>query len=275
MSTIALSLSTGTQIYRELGQQGEGGTTVVLLHGISSGSGSWLPLAEVLDDYRLLAWDAPGYGCSRNLDEAKPRAADYADRLEDWLAALDLNDFILVGHSLGAMMATAYVARYPDRVRGLVLADPAQGYRHESAEKREHVYLSRWPELERLGPEPYAHKRAARLLRPDATEQNLKHVRAQIERLNVEGFRRANWMLANDSLHDYLPLPAHLPGVVLCGAQDAITPPAEVRNLATQLGWDYQELPTAGHASYIDNPEAFAAALHRFVSQTLSGQPVL
>ncbi len=275
MSTIALSLGSGTQMYRAFGRPDANGPAIVLLHGISSGSGSWVPLAESLDGFRLLAWDAPGYGCSHGVDCLQPSAADYAERLEQWLTALELEDCIVVGHSLGALMATAHVSRYPDRVRGLVLADPAQGYRHDSAEKRDQVYHSRWPELERLGPEAYARKRAPRLLRPDAPAHCLNRVQDQIRRLNLDGFRRANWMLAHDALDQYLPMPAGLPGMVLCGAEDAITPPADVRALAGALDWPYIELARAGHASYIDNPEDFAAVLGQFTRRVAAGQPAL
>lgn len=271
MKTIALSLDFGTQMYREQGQPDDITPTLVLLHGISSGSGSWLPLAECLEGFHLLAWDAPGYGATRGIHADEPRAVEYAERLEKWLAALNLENIVLVGHSLGALMASAYVSRYPDRVRGVVLADPAQGYRHASAAEREKVFMSRWPELERLGPEVYALKRAPRLLHPDATFQSLARVREQIQNLNVEGFRRANWMLANDALSEYLPMPVELPGLILCGADDVITPPANVRSIAEQIGWPYCEVPQAGHVSYIDNPKDFAAQLRKFVGQIMPG----
>lgn len=274
MSTIALSLDAGTQIYREWGQPNESKPAIVLLHGISSGSGSWAPLAEALTDDHLLAWDAPGYGSSRMTHSAEPLAADYAHRLESWLASIKLDDCVLVGHSLGALMATAYASRYPGRVRGVVLADPAQGYRYAGAEERARVYQSRWPELERLGPEDYAHRRAPRLLRPGATAQCVACVRQQIQCLNVEGFRRANWMLANDALSDYLPLPEEISGLVICGAEDMITPPEDARELAERLGWGYRELPDAGHVSYIDNPEDFATVLRQFMCPADSGQLV-
>ena len=49
--------------YRETGA----GPALVLLHGIGSGSAGWLFQLETLKGYRLIAWDAPGYGESENL----------------------------------------------------------------------------------------------------------------------------------------------------------------------------------------------------------------
>ena len=58
--------------YRETGA----GPALVLLHGIGSGSAGWLLQLETLKGYRLIAWDAPGYGESENLPVEKPRPAN-------------------------------------------------------------------------------------------------------------------------------------------------------------------------------------------------------
>ena len=78
--------------------------THVLLHGIGSGSASWVQQLDVVADasaLRVLAWDAPGYASSSPLTPAEPTAADYGLRLWAWLDALACSTPItLVGHSL-------------------------------------------------------------------------------------------------------------------------------------------------------------------------------
>ncbi len=258
-----LSLNSGFQAYRESGA----GPTVVLLHGISSGASSWEPLASLLPGYRLLAWDAPGYGESQPLAEGEPTAADYAARLDAWLDALEIERCVLIGHSLGAMMACAYMALCPERLVGVILADPAQGYRNADDAKRDAVYHSRWPLLVKQGPEAYAEARAPRLLRDSASEADVARVRDGIKRLNVSGFAQANWMLANDALEGYVEREIPVPARVLCGDEDRITPPEDVQALATRLGLTYHSIPRAGHASYIDAPAAFAAAIDDFAGR--------
>jgi len=89
------------QSYREAGK----GKTLVLLHGISSGSGSWVKQLQNLSPYfHVIAWDAPGYGKSDELTTKQPTAQDYANRLKEMLDALALKDIVLVGHSLGALI---------------------------------------------------------------------------------------------------------------------------------------------------------------------------
>lgn len=261
MQARTLSLPSGRLAYREAGA----GPAIVLLHGISSGAPSWEPLAGALPGYRLLAWDAPGYGDSAPLATEEPGAADYADRLEEWLTALAVTDAVLVGHSLGALMAAAACALNPGRFRALVLADPARGYKHGGPDEQDRVYRSRWPRLAELGAEGFAAERAGRLLRQNPDPAALDRVRRGIRRLNLDGFRQANWMLAHDDLADWWRQVPAVAAQVVCGDEDRITTPDAVRALAAELGLPYQGIALAGHASYIDAPGHFARAVTDFL----------
>ncbi|PMR69712.1 alpha/beta fold hydrolase [Halomonas heilongjiangensis] len=270
MDAKRLRLETGEQCYRERGPHDQsGGPTLVLLHGISSSAGSWARLAERLPGYRLLAWDAPGYGDSHPLANEAPTAADYAERLEAWLAALGVERCVLVGHSLGAMMAAGYLAAHPGRLAGVVLADPAQGYGEAEPARRDEVYRSRWTQLEAQGHAAYARARAPRLLREGADPADIARVEAEMHKLHVEGFAQAGWMLANDSLGRYLAATPAVPALVICGDEDRITPPEDARALARRLALPYRDIPRAGHASYIDAPAAFARAIDDFARPLL------
>lgn len=268
MDAKRLSLDGGAQCYREQGAA-ESAPTLVLLHGISSSAGSWAKLADHLPGYRLLAWDAPGYGDSQPLDTQAPTAADYAERLEAWLAALGVERCVLVGHSLGAMMAGAYLAAHPSRVAGMVLADPAQGYGDAEPARRDEVYRGRWTQLMEQGHGAYARARAPRLLREAAAPEDIARVEAEMLKLHVAGFAQAGWMLANDLLGRYLPRHPSVPALVACGDEDRITPPEDARALANHLELPYRDIPRAGHASYIDAPEAFAGVLDNFARSLL------
>ena len=96
----------GTVDYRQAGPRTLA-VTHVLLHGIGSGSASWLTqleAAELSGNARVLAWEAPGYGRSSPVTPLQPSAGDYAVRLWAWLDNLSiLNPVTLVGHSLGAI----------------------------------------------------------------------------------------------------------------------------------------------------------------------------
>ena len=128
--------------FREQGS----GTPLTLLHGISSGAASWHK-QMALPGYRVLAWDMPGYGESPMLATARADAGAYADALARMLDRAGVQKTVLLGHSLGALVAAAFAARYPQRVRYLVLADVAQGYGQAEAAQREKIWQGRQQQM--------------------------------------------------------------------------------------------------------------------------------
>ncbi|EML7080041.1 alpha/beta hydrolase [Klebsiella oxytoca] len=242
--------------FREQGS----GTPLTLLHGISSGAASWHK-QMALPGYRVLAWDMPGYGESPMLATARADAGAYADALVRMLDRAGVQKTVLLGHSLGALVAAAFAARYPQRVRYLVLADVAQGYGQAEAAQREKIWQGRQQQMA-LGGEAMAEGRAAKLLRAGAREADVATVAAGMRRLRSEGYLAAAWMLAHDDIHRWL---AGYRGrfAVWCGEQDAITQPELVQGVALRYGMPYLAIPQAGHASYLDNATFFNQQLLR------------
>lgn len=245
---------------------GDGDTTLVLLHGIGSSSASWLDVAqEAGAHYRVVAWDAPGYGGSSPLAAAQPRATDYAEALEAFLAALGIARCVLVGHSLGALIAAAYVARQPQgRAAQLLLVSPARGYGAPAFDaEREAVRAARLQALATLGVAGMAAERAGRLLSPAADAVARDWVRWNMANLNADGYRQATELLCGDDLARYAP--AALPVACLCGADDVVTPPAACAAVAAAFGVPLLLLPGGGHASPVEIPQLLAATLREFI----------
>jgi pimeloyl-ACP methyl ester carboxylesterase len=100
----------------------------VLLHGIGSSSGTWWRVGPALAErgWRVVAPDLRGHGHSVSPDGDTPQGpVGFADLAADVLATVGRRPIdLLVGHSLGALVAMALVAAEPDAVRFLVLEDP-------------------------------------------------------------------------------------------------------------------------------------------------------
>ncbi|EJD6047553.1 MULTISPECIES: alpha/beta fold hydrolase [Providencia] len=249
--------------WREAGQ----GHPVVLLHGISSGSASWvsqLTSPSLTKHYHLYSWDAPGYLESRELETTTPTAIDYANALNAFIDKLALSNIVLVGHSLGAIMASAFASQYPNKVKGLILANPAQGYATKSPDQQKQVYQQRQDIVLSSGIEVYAQNRAAALLSANATTEKVNWVQQNMKKLNPKGFLAAAWMLAHDDISQYLNR-YDGPLEILVGTEDTITPPAQVEQLARQKNCPYFLINQAGHASYLDAPDAFNNHLQQFL----------
>jgi pimeloyl-ACP methyl ester carboxylesterase len=229
---------------------------LVLLHGIGSGSASWLPLAQCLKAHaRLIAWDAPGYGESTPLPEAAPRAEAYMQRLRELLDALDVQRCVLLGHSLGALTALALANAEPRRVARLLLLSPARGYGARPAEG-EAVRSRRLAALASEGIAGLAERRAPAMLGASPSAEALAWVRWNMARLKPHGYRQAVELLCGDDLLRLGRPP--VPVEVLCGSEDGI---------AAALAAPFQLVPGAGHASPIECPEALAGHLVRFLDK--------
>jgi pimeloyl-ACP methyl ester carboxylesterase len=270
MSTLASGLvraGTHTFSVRESGS----GDPVVLLHGIGSSSASWVPLFSALPGFHLMAWDAPGYGESTPLAAKAPLASDYASALADMLDALGLQRVFLVGHSLGALIAGAFAAKHPERVRALVLADPASGYGAAPEADRLKMQQGRLKMLADLGPKGMAEQRGAQLLSKNASKEALDLVRHSMSRIDPAGYTQAVLMLAGGRLlEDAARYPG--PALVLCGSEDTVTPEEGCRKVAAALpNGVYRTLPGLGHASYVESPQMVADALKNFLQDGKHG----
>lgn len=232
--------------YRESGE----GRALVLLHGIGSGSASWLfQLEGLAKTFRIIAWDAPGYGDSDAFSIDKPYPADYARALSVLLSVLKLDNFVLVAQSLGALMAAAYARIFP-RLAGMVLISPAGGYGGDLSKVKDRLKT-----LDQLGPDGLAEKRAAGMLSTAPPPVALELVRWNYRRIRRDGYRQASYCLAQGNLREDAP---HYSGPVhvACGSADTVTPEAGCREIAARFPRGrFTSLPGLGHASPIEGPD--------------------
>lgn len=100
------------------------GPAVVLLPGYGAAARSWALQIEALrEDYRVIAVDRRNHGRSER-PAFGHRMSRHAADVRDVLDALEVDDLLLVGSSMGANVGLAYVDAFGcDRLRGLVLVD--------------------------------------------------------------------------------------------------------------------------------------------------------
>lgn len=99
-------------------------TPALALHGWLDNAASFAPLAPLLGGRRLIALDLPGHGRSEHLPAAASRNfVDWLPHVLDALDALELERVTLVGHSMGAGIASLFAGAMPERVDKLVLIE--------------------------------------------------------------------------------------------------------------------------------------------------------
>jgi pimeloyl-ACP methyl ester carboxylesterase len=117
----------GSVHYADRGERRAGAPPALFVHGAGASSAIWMmALARAARATYAVAIDLPGHGPSPRLPGGAPvTITAYRDAVGLLAAALCLGPSVLVGHSMGALVAVAAALAWPDKVRGLVLCGAA------------------------------------------------------------------------------------------------------------------------------------------------------
>lgn len=101
---------------------------LVMVHGMGGGVGLWVQSIDELAAKRpVYAFDLLGFGRSSRptfSTSAQLVEMEYVESIEEWRQAMKIEKMALLGHSLGAYLASAYALKYPDKIQHLFLVDP-------------------------------------------------------------------------------------------------------------------------------------------------------
>ena len=190
-----------------------------------------------------------------------------APRLHELLQARGVRRCVLVGHSLGALIACAYARDLgADLVTRLVLISPAGGYGAQAqVGTRARVRNERRDALQTLGVSGLAERIPQRLLSPAADSAARAWVQWNTARLQPAGYLQAVELLCASDLGTSQGLA--MPVEVHCGDADVVTPPAACRVWADLYAAPFDLIKGAGHASPVEQPEAVARLITRAAMQ--------
>ena len=241
---------------------GAGDTAVVMLHGVGGGHAAWEPQLDVLAaaGFRAVAWDAPGYGASATIDPYDmPGLAGALARLVDQLQAARV---VLVGHSMGGMIAQEALARYAQRVHGVVLSATTAAFGKPDGDwQRE--FLAR-----RLGPldagrtmADLAPELVAGFVGPDADPAGVRRAIEVMAAVPPQTYRAA--LRATAGFDRRADLGAvRVPALLIAGERDPVAPPAVMARMAERMpDATAVVLAGCGHLANLERPAAFNAAL--------------
>jgi pimeloyl-ACP methyl ester carboxylesterase len=259
------------------------GRPLVLLHGITLSSRAWIYQFTDLasERHRLLAVDHRGHGLST------PGTGDWdltrlATDLAELLEALDLEDAVVVGHSMGGMVALRFALDHADvvrrRVRGLVLMSTSGGPVHRlaawdavtealAAPAKRALVLG-----ERLPGGLFAENDLSYLIFRLGLGRDPRPEHIELNRLMTADTKAAAW---GELLPGVVGFDVRgrldeidLPALVMVGTRDLLTPPSSARALVAGLprAEPLAAFPGAGHMLMLERREAVAEHLDRFAS---------
>lgn len=247
-------------------QEGRGARLpLFLLHGIGSSALAWSgQFAGFSPERAVIAWNAPGYASSEPLENAWPTALDYATTALALLDHLHITRCVLIGQSLGAVMASALALQAPARVTALILVSPASGYGVLPGAELPEKVAQRLTDLERLGSVEFAVQRSVNLLTPAASPRAHDIVRRSMAQITKQGYCQAARLLACANLRDDVARLA-VRTEVIWGSADTITPPESCRRIAAAAGIAGTELGGLGHGLITEAPGRFNEAVRRLL----------
>jgi pimeloyl-ACP methyl ester carboxylesterase len=232
-----------------------GAPAVVFVHGALMGRSVWRPQVDALSDrFRCVSVDLPGHGTQRDVPFELDDAADGVVRAIDEAAG---GRAVLVGLSLGGYVAMTVASRYPEKVRGLVLAGST---REPTGASR--IAFEAYALALRLVPESvvrtialaYFRRRYGRILAAAITAGG--HF--------ARGGSRAVRRIAGSRFRERL-VAFGGPILVINGTLDLVFRIGAGRFLAGVPGVTSRVIPRAGHLSNVDQPEVFTGLIEGFI----------
>ena len=235
-----------------------GGTPIVFLHGVGSDKSVWRPqLEHFRSERRAIAFDYPGYGDSDSAPEGTSRD-DYATTIFAALTELGVQQAHVCGLSLGGVVAIAMHHAWRKRVASLVLADTFA--EHPDGRAIYERSLAASADLRAM-----AENRVDVLLAQPADPAVRSEVVETMARIDPAAYRigaAAVWLADQRDRAAAIRVPT----LVLCGAEDKVTPPALSTALARLIpGAQNETIDGAGHISNLERPDEFNLLVGAFI----------
>ena len=233
---------------------------MLLLHGLAASGACWTPVARAFADrFDVIMLDARGHGDS----SAPPHGYGYEDHVRDVISVIDglhLEAPVLVGHSMGGMTAALVASRYPNVAR-VVLADPTfltparqrEVYESDVAEQHRRLLRRSRREVEDDLRKRHAHR----------TAETIAHLADARLRTNVAAF---DVLVPPNPAYENIVAAIDVPILLVTGDAGVVTLETARHLSAINLHLRVEVIAGAGHGLHVDRPDAFAAALERFVT---------
>jgi pimeloyl-ACP methyl ester carboxylesterase len=248
----------GRRLHYHAAGRAAGGRRVLYVHGTGCSGAVWRPhMAALADCCASVAIDLPGHG-----ESAGPGfrgVADYAHAVEALAEVLGWHRFVLAGHSMGGAVALLTAIYRPELLAGLILVDTGARLRVDPA------LLRSAREAARAG-RPAAADRTWQFA--STTPQSVVDAVAAVTAGIHPAVTYGDWIA--DDTFDVMPRVREIrvPTLIMCGAEDRLTPVKYHRYLETQIpGAALAIIERAGHWVFWEQPEPFTRAVREFLER--------
>ena len=240
------------------------GPALVLLHGFTCDSRVWrTQLADLSDQFTVVAWDAPGAGLSSDPPDLFT-ITDWAACLAQFLDALRISRAHILGLSWGGVLAQEFYRLEPAGILSLILADTYASWKGSLSQTVVAQRLARCMRESSLPPAEFAGRWVPEFFTDSASPDLIAEMSEVVADFHPHGFRLMAKSLADTDTTALLP-GIQAPTLVLWGEADQRSP----MNVALQLqraipNAELAVIANAGHVSNMEQPEEFNAHVRHF-----------
>lgn len=242
------------------------GEPLVLVHGHPFNRSMWRPqIRRFSNSCRVIAPDLRGYGESTPMP-GKTGLATFARDIAALLDHLGLENSILAGLSMGGQIVLEFHRLFPERVRGLILADTFANAETDTGKKQRNDLADR---LLREGMEAHALELLPKMVAPHnlrALPAMAEHVLEMMRSTPPEGAAAA--LRGRAERPDYVSMLPDIavPTLVVVGGDDEFTPVADAEFMHERIpGSTLVVIDEAGHLPNLEREAEFDTALGRFL----------
>ena len=242
------------------------GETLVFVNSLGTDLRIWDAVVEPLTaDYNVIRYDKRGHGLS-DCPDAPYSIRDHTDDLAGLLHALSVENVVLIGISVGGIIATDFAAQHPKTVKALIICDslPKIGTRE--------MWNERINTLRQGGMASLGDTILTRWFAPNYKENHPVEYRGyynMLTRMPITGYTGTCEAIRDADLTESVRKIRN-PTLLLCGAEDVATPPSLMQGLTEIIpNARYVEIDAVGHLPCIENPQAMVTAIQSFLKDVL------
>ena len=251
-----------------IGYQEKGsGQDLVLLHGGVSDSRYWeRELHAYSDDFRTIAWDAPGCGVSDDPREGFS-LSDYADALAGLLNSIEVHEPIILGISFGGGLAIEFYDRHQDIPKALILVSAYAGWAGSLSDEEVARRLEKGRAQSSMDPEAVAEMWLPSLFYKAPSQEILDEEKDIISDFHPKGSQIMLEAFAQADLRDTLPK-IEVPTLLLYGDKDVRSPVSVANEIHDQVpNSSLILLENVGHLINKEAPELFDREVRKFINK--------
>lgn len=260
-------LETNVEVWNESAEQ-----VIVALHGFTGSTATWRNLASSLPNVRVVAIDCIGHGKTAVPAEvSRFSMEEQLQDLEEIFTQLNLENFTLLGYSMGGRIALSYAIAYPERIEKLILESASPGLR-TSEERIERCqkdnmladkigmngipsFVDAWEKIALFESQKRLPESVQHMIRTERLAQCEAGLAGSLRGIGT-GMQPSNWPYLADLA---------VPVLLITGSIDEKFCQIAIEMLALLKNAQHVTVNDVGHAIHVENPAEFATIVEKYL----------